>query len=223
MKTMIRKTRINVLIACEESQRECIAFRQRGFKAFSCDMLPCSGKHPEWHIQGDVLPLLAGSSSFKTQDGKRHKLKKWHLIIAHPPCTYLCKVSSLHMIQHGVLNQERYACMMQAREFFFKCLDAKADYVAVENPRPMKRAKLPPPNARASPHNFGNRYSKETYYWLRNLPPLMWGLQIASKPKCFVTASRGKYRSRTFREIADAIALQWGDFVLSDLRKKLIN
>ena len=218
-KTM-KKERINILIACEESQRECIAFRERGFNAFSCDIQKCGGGHPEWHIMGDVTLLLDGCSSFVTMDGKRHVLKKWHCIIAHPPCTYLCKVSSVQMIKHGVINQLRYEKMLLAKEFFFKCLEAKADFVAVENPRPMARAGLPKPNAQVSPHNFGNKYSKATYYWLKNLPPLIFGVQLSVKPKSFCNSSSGKYRSRTFPEIAQAIAEQWGSFILEDLNKK---
>ena len=216
----MRKDQINILIACEESQRECIAFRERGFRAFSCDIQKCAGGHPEWHILGDVSKYLDGCSSFRTMDGRRHVLKKWHCIIAHPPCTYLCKVSSVWMIQHGVLNQQRYEKMLLAREFFMKCLDAAAEFVAVENPRPMGRAQLPRPNAQASPHNFGNKYSKATYYWLRNLPPLFFGVQLGHKPKEFVRSSRGKYRSRTFTEIANAIAEQWGYFILNELNKR---
>ena len=212
----MKPNRINILIACEESQRECLAFRARGFNAYSCDVQPCSGKHPQYHILGDVTPFLFGHSCFKTQDGKSHVLKKWHMIIAHPPCTYLCKVSSPLMVQHGQLNMQRYKKMLLAREFFFLCYNAKADFVAVENPRPMARARLPRPDAQVSPHNFGNKYSKATYYWLRNLPPLMFGLQLSTKPKCFPYASRGKYRSRTFPEIAEAIAKQWGDFILDE-------
>lgn len=216
----ITQKNINILVACEESQRECIAFRKRGFNAYSCDIQKCSDKHPEWHICGDVTPYLNGCSSFTTQDGKRHRLSKWHLIIAHPPCTYLCKVGSVQMIQHGKLNTERYQKMLQAREFFFLCLSSAAHYVAVENPRPMARARLPRPQAQVSPHNFGNHYSKATYYWLKNLPPLIFGMQYPGKPKSFCKASRGKYRSRTFPEIAEAIAQQWGDFILDDLRKQ---
>lgn len=209
---------VNILIACEESQRECLAFRERGFNAYSCDIQKCSGKHPEYHIQGDVTKFLSGVSCFRTQDGKRHKLKKWHVIIAHPPCTYLCKVSSVQMIRHGVINRERYENMLLAREFFMMCLDAKAQFVAVENPRPMARANLPKPQCQTSPHWYGNRYSKATYYWLRNLPPLMPGC-FNPHPKSFCNSSRGKYRSRTFPEIAAAIAKQWGDYILDELNK----
>lgn len=214
------RNHINILIACEESQRECIAFRERGFNAFSCDIIKCSGHHPEWHIMGDVTPYLDGLSQFTTMDGKRHCLARWHMILAHPPCTYLCKLSAVHMVIHGQLQANRYEKMLHAREFFFRCLNANAQFVAVENPRPMARANLPPVSARASPHNFGNRYSKETYYWLRNLPPLFWGVQLSHKPKSFVNASRGKYRSRTFIELAQAIAQQWGDFIYSEINKK---
>ena len=82
---------INILIACEESQRVCESFRKRGGKAYSCDIIECSGGHPEWHIKQDVLPLLNGNCEFITMDGISHKIVgKWDLIIAHPPCTRLC-------------------------------------------------------------------------------------------------------------------------------------
>ena len=81
---------MKVLVACEESQRVCMAFRERGNEAYSCDIQPCSGGHPEWHIMKDVIPLLNGRCSFKTMDGIEHSIDgKWDLIIAHPPCTYL--------------------------------------------------------------------------------------------------------------------------------------
>ena len=81
---------MNVLIACEESQEVCKAFRARGHRAFSCDIQECSGGHPEWHIRGDVLPLINGDCTFITMDGKEHKqCEEWDILIAHPPCTYL--------------------------------------------------------------------------------------------------------------------------------------
>lgn len=88
---------MNVLVACEESQRVCIAFREKGHNAFSCDILPCSGVYPEWHIQGDVLPLLNGHCGWYSQAGLYNYLDaKWDLIIAHPPCTYLSKAAVKH-------------------------------------------------------------------------------------------------------------------------------
>lgn len=211
----MRRNRINVLIACEESQRECIAFRERGFNAYSCDIQPCiRNSHPEWHIMGDVTPFLGGVTTFMTMDGKLHNLSRWHLIVAHPPCTYLCKVGSVWMVRNGKVDPARYARMLEARAFFLQCLNAKAEFVAVENPLPMARAQLPRPSCFADPSWYGEKYTKKTLYWLRNLPPLMAGAE-ASNTKSFVRSSRGKYRSRTFKGLADALALQWGDYIVA--------
>lgn len=217
-KMQIKPFHINVLIACEESQAECKAFRELGFKAFSCDIQKCSGKHPEWHIHGNVVPILQGKTTFYTADGHLHAVPKWHLIIAHPPCTYLCKVSSVQMVKNGEIDYIRYHKMLQARGFFILCLNAAADYVAVENPLPMARARLPPPSCFAQPSWYGVKYTKKTLYWLRNLPPLMADAEFAN-PKSFCYSSRGKYRSRTFPALAKAIATQWGQTILNDLNK----
>lgn len=214
------RKRLRVLIACEESQAECIAWRELGHLAFSCDIQPCkrNGK-PEWHIWSDVSELLQGRCRFQTMDGKYHNLTKWDLIIAHPPCTYLCKVSSVWMVQHGEINQERYQKMLLAREFFMKCLGAQANYVAVENPLPMARAELPKPTCYACPSWFGVKYTKKTLYWLKNLPPIM-AEKVYSYPKEYVHSSRGKYRSRTFPEMASGIARQWSKFILDDMQTR---
>lgn len=210
------KKQLNVLIACEESQAECIAWRELGHRAFSCDIQPCrKNSHPEWHIWGDVRPFLNGRSHFQTMDGKLHTLAKWDLVIAHPPCTYLCKVSSVHMVKNGVLQPERYQKMLEARAFFFECLSAQADYVAVENPIPMARARLPRPSCYACPSWFGVKYTKKTLYWLRNLPPLVAEIDHP-RPKEYVRSSRGKYRSRTFPEMARGIARQWSTYILAE-------
>lgn len=208
-------SRINVLIACEESQAECMAFRQAGFNAFSCDIQKARYK-PEYHIMGDVTPLLSGCSSFVTQDGKKHKLKKWHLIISHPPCTYICKVGSVRMIHNGIINKHRLEMQKEAVSFFYKCLNANAQFVAVENPLPQKRAGLPKPDCFIQPSWFGVKYTKKTLYWTKNLPPLFAEIEYPN-PKSFVRASRGKYRSRTFPQVAEAIAKQWGDYVREHL------
>ena len=191
---------LNVLIACEESQAECEAFRKMGHKAYSCDIQKCRrGGHPEWHIKGDVTPYLEGRTQFWTQDGKHHHISKWHLIVAHPPCTYRCRVSATVLYCNGVPDPKRLRKMDDAREFFLKCLNANAPHVAVENPL-------------VEPFWFGHPYSKKTLYWLRNLPPIM---PDASAPeyRSYVHCSRGKYRSRTFPGLAMAIARQWGNFV----------
>lgn len=212
---------INVLIACEESQAECLAFLQRGFNAFSCDIQPCrpSGD-PTRHIHGDVTPYLHGETKFHTQAGEECTVDRWHLIIAHPPCTYLCKAGSVRMYKtvngSRILDSERYALLLKGRKFFFECLSAHADFLAVENPIPMAMARLPQPDCFIQPSWFGVKYTKKTLYWLRNLPPLMSEI-LFPNPKCFIYASRGKYRSRTFPQVAEAIARQWGDYVLTHL------
>lgn len=209
---------INVLIACEESQVEMTAFRSQGFNAFSCDIQkPRRGADLRYQIQGDVTPFLQGCSQFTTMDGKSHQLKQWHLIICHPPCTYLCKVGSIHLYAGGKFNWGRLAQMIRARRFFMECLNAKAPYVAVENPLPMKRAKLPKPDCFVQPFWYGHPYSKKTLYWLKNLPPLMPNGDMANY-KQFVWSSRGKYRSRSFEGIANAMADQWGRFILNELQ-----
>lgn len=214
---MMKPSQINVLIACEESQAECIAFRAFGFNAYSCDIQKAR-YNPKHHIMGDVTPYLDGRTWFKTQDGHRHRLSKWHLIVAHPPCTYLCKVSSVQLIKNGVIDEERLHQMELARDFFYNCLRAQADYVAVENPLPMKRAGLPKPSCFIQPSWYGVKYTKKTLYWLRNLPPLLPTL-IYPNPKEFVRASRGKYRSRTFPQVAHAMAEQWGKYILDEINK----
>lgn len=218
--------KLYVLIACEESQAECTAFRALGHEAFSCDIQPCKrGGHPEWHICSDVTPFLTGATIFTTQDGTYNKVPRWDLIVAHPPCTYLCKVSSVQMSKNAdsailfrgkrfFVNSSRYEKMLQARKFFFKCLNAAAPYVAVENPCPMAIAKLPKANAFACPSWYGYKYTKKTYYWLKNLPPL-FAEYINTNTKCLVSCTRGKYRSRTNQELADALARQWSDYILN--------
>ena len=213
------RTRLYVLIACEESQAECKAFRELGHIAYSCDLQPCKkGGNPYWHIQGDVTQLLRGDTAFNTQAGFLRCVPRWDLIIAHPPCTYLCKVSSVHMRVRGQIQSDRYRKMLQARDFFFTCLNANAKYVAVENPIPMALAQLPRPSCFIQPSWFGVKYTKKTLYWLKNLPPIMPEIEHPN-PKQFVRASRGKYRSRTFPQVAEALARQWSSYILDELNR----
>lgn len=225
---------LNVLIACEESQAECEAFRALGHNAFNCDVQPCRrGGHPEWHIHADVYRYLHGISQFYTADGRHHNLSRWHLIIAHPPCTYLCKVGSPHLHKDLTLqiewrgekwwvNGRRYRLMLAARSFFFECLNADAPFVAVENPLPMALAELPKPSCFVQPYWFGEKYSKKTFYWTKNLPPIMAETEHP-RPKEFVRSSRGKYRSRTFPGVARALAKQWGNYVCEQLNINIDN
>lgn len=208
---------LNVLIACEESQAECRAFRALGHHAYSCDIQSCrKGGRKDWHIKGDVTPYLDGVTQFYTMDGRHHHLSRWHLIICHPPCTYLCKVSAVWMRRGGELDPDRFEKMQQGREFFFKCLNAKAPYVAVENPLPMAIARLPKPTCYLDPSWFGVKYTKKTLFWLKGLPPIM-PVIINPDAKCYVSASRGKYRSRTFPQVAMAIATQWSEVCVREL------
>lgn len=231
VKNSTQMKQLNVLIACEESQAETMAFRQIGHRAFSCDIKPCRrGTPPEWHIQGDVLPILDGVTTFATQDGTIHTVGHWDLIIAHPPCTYLCNVGAywmyynnrqngMHFEKRSSPNPERYQKMLLARSFFFRCLRAKAHYVAVENPLPMALAQLPKPSFFIQPSWFGVKYTKKTLYWVKNLPPLMPTV-IYPNPKQFVRSSRGHYRARTFPQVAEAMATQWSTYILDELARQ---
>lgn len=225
-----RARTLNVLIACEESQAECMAFRRLGHRAFSCD-LQKARYHEEWHIRGDVTPLLSGKTTFKTADGKRHSLGHWDLIIAHPPCTYLCKVGSPWLYDNPdgwatirgkrvQVNKARWEAMQRGREFFYKCLSADCRYLAVENPLPMAAAQLPKPSTFIQPSWFGVKYTKKTLYWLKNLPPIMPSIEHPN-PRQYVYSSRGKYRSRTFPEVAEALARQWSAYILDELNQNI--
>lgn len=198
-----------VLVLCECSQEVALAFRAKGCVAYSCDIVPVSrGGDIRYHVIEDANKFLDGLTIFRTQDGKRHRVSGWDCIIAHPPCTYLCKVGSPWMVHLGTINKERYEKMQSAREFFMRCLDAPAHFVCVENPLPMGRAQLPPPTTFVQPSWFGHKYTKKTLLWLKNLPPVMPTI-LYPNPKEFVRASRGKYRARTFHGVAQAMAEQW--------------
>lgn len=213
---------MNVLVACEESQRVCISFREKGHRAFSCDIQECSGGHPEWHIKGDVLPLLNGNCSFLTVDGTGHTVSgKWDLIIAHPPCTYLSNVGSPHLFNKDgtIKNQERHENGLKAKEFFMKFINADCDRIAVENPTPMTIWNLPKYTQAVQPYFFGEPYKKRTCLWLKGLKPLEPTEVIANAEPTTKKGNwynrggkdRQKNRSKTFWGIARAMADQWGD------------
>ena len=221
---------MKVLVACEESQAVCKAFRESGHEAYSCDIEPCSGGHPEWHIQQDVLPLLNGRCSFKTMDGIEHSIdEKWDLIIAHPPCTYLSNAGARWLYAGGELNAERYKKGLDGKKFFMAMLNADCPRVAVENPIPSSIYDLPKYNQVIQPYQFGEPWSKKTCLWLKGLEPLRpTNIVEDYKPYCssgsysgthnpkYKGASRkggsAKSRSKTFPGIARAMAEQWGNF-----------
>ena len=124
---------MNVLVACEESQAVCVEFRKKGHEAYSCDIIDCSGGHPEWHIKQDVVPLLNGNCTFHTCDGGEHVINgRWDMIIAFPPCTYLTNAGAVRMRVKGQIVPERYKKAMEAKQFFMKILNSDCKKVAVE-------------------------------------------------------------------------------------------
>lgn len=213
---------MKVLVACEESQRVCVAFRQKGHEAYSCDIQECSGGHPEWHILGDVLPILNGNTKFITQDGRPHYIScKWDMIIAHPPCTFLSNAGARHLYKGSVLQQERLKKGMEAKEFFMNFINADCDKIAVENPIPSTVFGLPKYSQVIQPYEHGHPFKKKTCLWLKNLPKLI-PTNLIPIEKCESTKKAGnwynkggkerqKNRSKTFLGIAQAMAEQWGD------------
>ena len=150
---------IDIIVGCEESQAITIEFRKRGFNAFSCDLQPCSGGHPEWHLQMDLRKAL--------------KLRKWHAGIFHPTCRFLSRAGARWLYVKGELNIERYNEGLKAKEFFVECLNADIEFVGVENPTPLKIYDLPKPSQWIEPWQFGHPYSKKTLLWLKGFPLLM--------------------------------------------------
>ena len=204
---------MKILVACEESQTITKELRKRGHEAFSCDIKLCSGGHPEWHIKGDVLEQLN---------------KGWDMMIAHPPCTYLSHAGARWLYPKGVLNQDRLAKGMEAKDFFIKLLNAPIPKIAIENPTPSKVYGLPEHSQVVQPYLFGDEAQKRTLLWLKGLPELTptnivgKGEMVTyksgkSKAKWFMDAAKAKtpkerarLRSVTFKGIADAMAEQWG-------------
>ena len=197
----------NILIACEQSQVVCAAFRHAGYTAFSNDLLPCYGGHPEWHLIGDAAQVVKGGC-WQTESGASIFVEKWDLIIAHPPCTMLTHVSAV-ALSKGLHTLEQ---VKEGARFFMEMLNAPCEHVAVENPAPMKIANLPPYNQIVQPYMFGHKYSKRVCLWLRNLPPLipMLGYYTEHLQWNKHCAGNARRRSRTFEGIAEAMAYQWG-------------
>ena len=198
----------NILIACEESQTICNTFRKAGYHAYSCDLQTCSGGHPQWHIIGDAASVIEGHNTYMTQAGYYITIDRhWDMIIAHPPCTMLSKVSapSLSTGKH-TMHQ-----VQEAAQFFMRLYNAPSQFVAIENPIPLLSAKLPQYTQIINPIDYGHEYSKQTCLWLRNLPPLLPTHATCLHPKSWVLtgSSRAKRRSKTFQGIADAMAAQW--------------
>ena len=202
---------MNVLIACEESQTVCIAFRERGHLAFSCDLQECSGDHPEWHIQGDVLSIINGRLHvFWTQDGVKHLIPYWDLIIAHPPCTHLCASGA-----RWFPEKQKDFRQQKAVVFFMQLMLADCPRIAVENPIGIMSTCYRKPDQIIQPWQFGHGEVKATCLWLKGLEPLRsTNIVDGRDPRIWKMGpgmDRSKERSKTYKGIADAMAHQWGD------------
>jgi hypothetical protein len=218
---------MKILIACEESQAVCKAFREKGHNAYSCDIMECSGGHPEWHIQGDVLPLLNGRCSFETMDGSTHIVDgRWDMIIAFPPCTKTSNAGARHLYKGGLLNIPRYYEGLCGKALFLAIWAADCEKVVIENPTPSKVFDYPQPTQAIQPYQFGHPFTKKTLLWERGVEPLeptnivepertwcpsgSYSGKHNEKHRGMFTTDRAKNRSKTFPGVAQAMADQWG-------------
>ena len=185
---------MKILIACEESQTVCKAFREKGHEAYSCDILPCSGGHPEWHIQGDVLEQLD---------------KGWDMMIAHPPCTHLAVSGARHFARKIASGEQQ-----EALNFVQMLLDAPVPRICLENPISIISTRICKPTQIIQPWMFGHGETKATCLWLKGLPKLIPTNIVEGRSdrihKMPPSPDRWKLRSKTFQGIADAMADQWG-------------
>lgn len=198
---------MKILVACEESQRVCIEFRKRGHEAYSCDILECSGGHPEWHLQQDVIPLLS---------------QEWDMIIAFPPCTHLAVSGARWFPQKQADGRQQ-----RAIEFFMQFVNAPCERVAIENPVGIMSSHYRKPDQIINPWQFGDPFEKKTCLWLKNLPNLKPNDIVDIPPRIKFSSgktqpvwyaesfkldpeARSRIRSKTFPGIAKAMAEQWG-------------
>ena len=205
---------MKVLVACEESQAVCKAFREKGHEAYSCDIVTCSGGHQEWHLQQDVIQLLK---------------EKWDMIIAFPPCTYLTVTGNrwFNIDRYGEKAIQRHKDRKDAIDFFMNFANADCEKIAIENPVGIMSSEWRKPNQIINPWQFGDAFEKKTCLWLKGLPELKptniveipprkrfdsgksmpsWYAEAWHLPK----EERAKLRSKTFPGIAIAMAEQWG-------------
>ena len=197
---------MRILVACEESQAVTKEFRRLGHEAYSCDIEPCSGGHPEWHLQQDVVPLLA---------------QEWDMLIAFPPCTHLA-VSGARWFEQKRKDGRQQAAI----DFFMMLADAPVERIAIENPVGVMSTVWRKPDQIIHPWQFGHGETKTTCLWLKNLP-LLNPTEIVEGREQRIwrmppSADRGKLRSKTYPGIARAMAEQWGreDNLWHDQRNK---
>jgi len=210
---------MRILVACEESQAVTKELRALGHDAFSCDLIPCSGGKPEWHIQGDALEVAYG--------------EQWDMMIAHPPCTYLAVSGSRWLYnEDGSKNKDRWKNRKKALTFVEKLMLAPIDKIAIENPVSVISSQIRKPDQIIKPYEYGDCSTKKTCFWLKNLSPLTptniidpeyhYSKSGKKYDKWWFESSlisdlkeRAKFRSITFPGIAKAIASQWAGDVLT--------
>lgn len=195
-----------ILVACEESQAVTKEFRSMGLEAYSCDIEPCSGGHPEWHLQEDVIPLLS---------------QTWDMIIAFPPCTHLASSGATYFEQKRKDGRQQ-----QGIDFFMQFVNADCPKIAIENPIGIMSTKYRKPDQIIQPWMFGHPWTKSTCLWLKGLPRLTETdnkkEEMKSLPKKITSPilamspseDRAKMRSKTYPGIAKAMAQQWGQNLL---------
>ena len=229
---------MKVLVACEESQTVCKAFREKGHEAYSCDIQECSGGHPEWHIFGDVLPFLNREDDgnngwhyiyFTTSDGKTHYVERWDLIIAHPPCTYLTVTGNrwFNVERYGEKAIQRKKDRREAINFFMEFTNADCEKIVIENPVGIMSTEWRKPDQIIQPYMFGDSAEKKTCLWLKGVQPLeptnavkpperVKFVSGKTMPKWYADCwslpkeERARIRSKTFPGLAQAMAEQWG-------------
>lgn len=201
---------MKILVGCEESQAVCIAFREKGHEAYSCDLQECSGGHPEWHIQGDVL--------------KEAYSGNYDLMVGHPPCKFMSRAGARWMFPKGIVCSDRLHKAMEAKAFFMKLMNSPIEKICLENPLPLEIVGLPNHTQAIQPYQFGHPFSKRTHLWLKNLPMLK-PTDVKTEYKPFLPSNTGgakrgqkaspknlsqKDSAKTFIGIAKAMADQWG-------------
>lgn len=207
---------MKILVACEESQAVTIELRRLGHEAYSCDIIPCSGGHPEWHIMQNVLPLLNGNCSFKTMDGTEHSIEtRWDMIIAFPPCTHLA-VSGAKWFAAKRADGRQQAAI----DFFMQFANADCSKIAIENPVGIMSTYYRKPDQIIQPWQFGHGETKKTCLWLKGLPPLISTEIVEGREqriwKMPPSEDRAKNRAKTFPGIARAMAEQWAGDIRED-------
>lgn len=191
---------MKILVACEESQAVTIELRRLGHEAYSCDIEPCSGGHPEWHLQVDALELLK---------------MKWDMILAFPPCTHLAVSGARYFEQKRKDGRQQAAI-----DFFMRFANSDCPRIAIENPVGIMSTVWKKPDQIIQPWQFGHGETKKTCLWLKGLPPLISTEIVEGREqriwKMPPSEDRAKNRAKTFPGIARAMAEQWAGDIRED-------